>query len=63
MPPLVLAPELWAAEFKGALAQIERLSHRNYFTRLVESSAAATPADLGDHTRERLRHNPERGPR
>jgi len=60
---MVLAPELWAAEFTGALAQIQRLSQRNYFSRLVETSAAATPADLADLTRERLRHNPERSPR
>ena len=62
-PPLVLAPELWAAEFKGALAQILRLSQRNYFSRLVETSAAATPAELADSTRERLRQNPDRPPR
>jgi DNA primase len=59
-PPLVLEPTLWAAEFAGALKQIQRLSQRNYFSRLVETSAAATPADLADSTRERLRHSPDR---
>ncbi len=58
LAPPVLASELWAAEFTGALQQILKHAHRNYFSRLIENSAT-TPGDLGEQTRaklQRMRH-------
>ena len=58
LAPPVLASELWAAEFTGALQQILKHAHRNYFSRLIENSAT-TPSDLGEQTRaklQRMRH-------
>ncbi len=58
LAPPVLASELWAAEFTGALQQILKHAQRNYFSRLIENSAT-TPGDLGEQTRaklQRMRH-------
>ena len=58
LAPPVLASELWAAEFTGALQQILKHAQRNYFSRLIENSTT-TPGDLGEQTRaklQRMRH-------
>ena len=55
-PSVVLDPELWDAEFSGALQQILRHGQRNYYSRLVENAAAA-PSDLEAQTRLKLQGN------
>ncbi len=52
-PPVVLAAELWGAEFSGALQQILKHAQRHWRTRLLENSPTA-PGELTAPTRAKL---------
>jgi len=57
-----LPPEHWAAEFTGALGQVLKHAQRNYYSRLVETAAAGTPAELAEQTRAKLQQTRRRDP-
>ncbi|MSR13983.1 MAG: DNA primase [Gammaproteobacteria bacterium] len=57
LPQILLAPELWVDEFKGALQQVLRANQRNYYTRSL-GAQTTRPGEIGAAARTRLQRGP-----